>query len=73
MLFKWQAFACCIALTSLVDARPAPPTHVVHEKRHEGMRTWVKRERVAGDAILPIKIGLTQQNLDKGYDYLMDV
>jgi len=37
------------------------------------MQTWIKRERVAGDAILPIKIGLKQQNLDKGYDWLMDV
>ena len=73
MIFTRQALACLVALTSIIEARPAPPTHVIHEKRHESMQTWIKRERVAGDAILPIKIGLKQQNLDKGYDWLMDV
>jgi tripeptidyl-peptidase-1 len=73
MKFTQHAVACVVALAALTDARPSPSTHAVHEKRDGALRTWIKRDRVASDAILPIKIGLKQENLHRGYDHLMDV
>jgi tripeptidyl-peptidase-1 len=45
----------------------------LHERRDVPSRAWIKRDRVLPSAHLPVKIGLKQQNLDKGYGYLMDV
>lgn len=66
------------ATLTLCEASPAPHssdrgTHVVHEKRSEASSPWVKGPKVDKDAILPIRIGLTQSNLENGYDHLMDV
>lgn len=50
----------------------APTSNVVlHEKRSNPVQ--YKRERVQSDAILPIRIALSQSNLAYGYDYLLDV
>jgi tripeptidyl-peptidase-1 len=58
-----------------VSGRPLSsfPGYDLHEKRERPSRAWIKRDRVLPSAILPIKIGLKQQNLENGYDYLMDV
>jgi tripeptidyl-peptidase-1 len=45
--------------------------HVVHEKRDAA--STHARQRLDPDAIVPIRIGLRQNNLDTGYDRLMDV
>ena len=52
----------------------AAPTSrlVVHEKRSSPL-DHAKRQRIDGDAIIPVRIALTQSNLDKGYAYLMEV
>jgi tripeptidyl-peptidase-1 len=50
-----------------------PNTHVLHEKRDHLASAWVKRDRVQRNAILPIRIGLSQSNLHKGDDLLMQV
>jgi tripeptidyl-peptidase I len=50
-----------------------PATYVVHEKRHAPPRKWVKRDRIRSEAILPMRIGLKQSNLEKGHSFLMDV
>lgn len=47
--------------------------HVLHEKRSTTPRRWQRGQRVHADAILPIKIGLAQNNLDNGYELLLDV
>ena len=65
--------AAIVAAASLIEARPLQSERVPHEKREISSRVWVKRDRVAPDALLPMKIGLKQQNLEKGYEYLMDV
>lgn len=62
-----------VALAALAGAVPAPIKHVLHEKRDRQSIDWVKGARVERDAVLPIRIGLTQNNLEKGYDLLMDV
>jgi tripeptidyl-peptidase I len=65
--------AASLALAALTAAAPSPKGHVRHEKRDSPPAQWVKRSRVASDAILPVRIGLTQSNLHKAGDYLMDV
>jgi tripeptidyl-peptidase-1 len=71
MLFR--QFCAILAAAALSGAAPAPVKHVLHEKREERSLDWVKGDRVESNAILPVRIGLTQNNLEKGYDYLMDV
>ena len=68
-----SAFLTLVALTAEVKAVPFPATHTVHEKRGSPPSQWMKRVRTHPDSILPIRIGLTQSNLDKAHDYLMDV
>lgn len=60
-----------------VTALPSTTNYVLHESRHaSGIR---KRSltslyaRADSNAIIPVKIGLTQSNLHTGYDRLMDV
>ena len=53
----------------------AAPTSllVVHEKRSVSRRELPGSRRVDADAIIPIRIALTQSNLHDGYDHLMKV
>ena len=59
------------ATTSL--AASLPNNHVLHEKREFEHPLWVKRSKVPSHRRMPMRIALTQSNLDKGQDYLMDV
>ena len=46
----------------------------LHEKRGSSeIGGWQRIRRVDSDAIVPLRIGLTQTNLDAGYDRLMSV
>ena len=66
-------FAVTALSASLGAAVPTGASYVLHEKRGAPSRSWVKRDRVDADALLPIKIGLKQKNLHKGYSWLMEV
>ncbi|KAK4495689.1 hypothetical protein PRZ48_012957 [Zasmidium cellare] len=69
--FTWLAVA---SLSLLAQAAPTENTrHVLHEKRSTTPRRWQRGERVHPDAILPVKIGLTQKNLEDGHELLMQV
>ena len=61
------------ALLFLATTAVAAPTnsHVLHEKR--GFSDAVRRGKVDPEAIIPIRLALTQSNLDSGYDHLMSV
>ena len=61
------------AIAALVNAAPAPIKHVVHEERTILSKDWTKGARIEKSAVIPMRIGLTQTNLEKGYDYLMEV
>ncbi|OQD85399.1 hypothetical protein PENANT_c010G10600 [Penicillium antarcticum] len=61
-----------LAIAALSGAVPAPMKHVLHEKRGQHA-DWVKGERIKRDSVLPVRIGLTQNNLDKGDALLMEV
>lgn len=59
---------------ALVHARPATPsTHTLHQKRDSTASRWTRRDRIEPSAMLPIRIALTQSDLHKGHDWLMDV
>jgi tripeptidyl-peptidase-1 len=61
------------ALAVIVVAIPAPVSrHELHEKRSVTSH-WEKRSELHRDVKLPMRIGLTQRNLDKGHEYLMNV
>ena len=62
-----------LSLAALCNAAPSPIKHVLHEERAVESRDWVRGARLEKTAIVPMKIGLTQSNLDLGHDYLMDV
>jgi tripeptidyl-peptidase-1 len=69
-------FTLALSTHAVWSAAIPPATHVVHEKRHvpTARRTqWMKRHRIDSRALLPMRIGLTQQNLHKGHELLMDV
>lgn len=64
--------ALLVASVGVVYASPAT-THVLHEKRSVAHTGWDKLDRVSPDFVLPIRIGLRQQNLDRGDAWLHDV
>lgn len=69
-------FTATFILTALVAVGSALPRnvqrHVLHERRAESAQ-WVKRDRVHQEVKLPMRIGMTQSNLDKGADWLHEV
>lgn len=73
MLWKHLIVAVAAALASFSIALPAPTSYVLHEKRDRPAHGYTRLERVGGSSIIPLRIGLSQSNLDKGYDHLMDV
>jgi tripeptidyl-peptidase-1 len=48
-------------------------SHVIHEKRHETPKTWMKGTRLDLNDIFNVRIGLAQSNLDSSHELLMDV
>lgn len=65
--------AAFVALLTHCGAAPTPASYTVHEKRSSSPRLWNSGERVDGAAILPIRIGLTQNSLEDAEKHLMDV
>jgi tripeptidyl-peptidase-1 len=65
--------AIVIGLVASVTAAPTT-SYEVHEKREFTNPVWVPRQiELNKRAIIPISIGLTQQNLENGHEFLMDV
>lgn len=63
-----------LALVASTVAVPTKPASVVHEKREPFHASQHRKlQPVSRDAVLPVRIGLTQSNLDRGYDHLMDM
>lgn len=61
------------AVVALSNALAIPPHYEIHEKRETLHPRWTKRDRVEPHKLLPMRIGLTQANLENGYDHLMEV
>ncbi|KAK4502733.1 hypothetical protein PRZ48_006159 [Zasmidium cellare] len=64
----WFHTLTAVAFAATASAAP----RVVHERRHVPLKSYAS-ERVAPEAIIPIRIGLKQSNLESGYDRLMEV
>lgn len=65
-----------LATVALVSPACSAPTsnYVVHERRDIGSSNWATSDlELHSRMVLPISIGLTQRNLERGEDYLMDV
>ena len=63
-----------LATCSIALAGPSQrASHVVHERRTAEPTGWVKSHRADPDDIIPLRIGMKQQNLDVLEDLLMDV
>lgn len=56
-------------------AAPTVDNHnyVVHEKRHTSPHHWTRRSRAHVDEILPVRIGLTQRNLHRAEEFMLDI
>lgn len=68
-----QALSASLLLASAAIASPVSP-HVLHEKRHESNnQEWRRVARLTPDLKIPLRFALTQSNMDKGHDWLMDV
>lgn len=59
------------ALAAHVLAAPRDLKRVLHEKR--AIINPTQGDRVDANAVIPIRIGLKQTNLEQGYDAVMDV
>jgi len=61
-------------LPSGIDPLRVPEGYALHEERPHAARSLVRRRApIHPDAVLPVKIGLTQSNLDHAYSRLMNV
>ncbi|KAI9451656.1 subtilisin-like protein [Russula earlei] len=68
------SFLQILAISSLVAAAPSRrANYVVHERRAAEPVTWMKSRRLDPDKVLPLRIGLAQQNLHELEDLLMSV
>ncbi|KAH0016835.1 subtilisin-like protein, partial [Aureobasidium melanogenum] len=64
-----------LSLSVLVASVLASPTgnYVIHEKRDAAPMGWSKGGRLDRRALIPMKIALTQRNLDQAAEYLHEV
>lgn len=57
-----------------VSKRSVPETHVLHERQlPQWTSTWKRSAKVPRDALLPMRIGLKQRNLEAGALMLRDM
>lgn len=72
LLAVLASIGCAILAASALSV---PSTHVLHEKRDlfSNSSPWIKRSRISADSVLPVRIGLTQSNLNAAHDHLMRI
>lgn len=65
-----------IVATLAVAVTASPVTtsgHVVHERRSRAPQDWKKHSRVHPEAVIPVRIGLSQQNLHRAEEFINEV
>ncbi|KAH8688998.1 putative protease S8 tripeptidyl peptidase I [Talaromyces proteolyticus] len=65
--------ANAICTVSSSTKSPSPGSHILHERRSYTPASWIKRSQAPRDMLLPIRVGISSQNIDQGHDYLMDI
>ncbi|KAK9776698.1 putative Peptidase S53 domain-containing protein [Seiridium cardinale] len=68
-----QYLLAAVVALPLCSAAPTTSSHVSHEQRRSQDRLWTRSNRVDSSAVLPMRIALTQSNLEKGPELLMEV
>lgn len=48
-------------------------TYQLHEKRDGAPHSWTKRSRAEHAELLPVRIGLTQRNLHRAEEFVLDI
>lgn len=72
-LFPAAAAFYTLALAAPATNVPDPKIRFVQHERRDESSPWIKRDAIASTFTLPMRIGLTQGNLDKGHGLLMDM
>ncbi|OCK79883.1 hypothetical protein K432DRAFT_435096 [Lepidopterella palustris CBS 459.81] len=73
MRFSPSIVALAILVTSAVASPISRSDFVIHEKRHSVPRLWTRGEKLDSSVVIPVRIALTQSNLESGYQFLEDV
>lgn len=70
---KYFSLLCALVIRAI--AVPTAREYQIHEQRDFDFisNVWTERERLDGKTPLPVRIGLTQSNLDQGHDLLMEL
>ena len=62
-----------VMLSCVVSCLAASSSNVVHEHPERGRDSLKILEKLPGSFLLPMRIGLTQSNMDRGPDFLYEV
>ncbi|KAF7357282.1 Serine protease S53 [Mycena sanguinolenta] len=75
MLAPLFALAALSGIPTALSSRHSSPIHVVHEKRaaDPAFAGWTQSHRLESDKVIPLRVGLQQQNLDQVEDLLLSV
>ena len=69
-----QLLTLSLLVAAALQAAAAPTSsHLLHEQRQSAPLHWGKRGRVDPSVVLPVRIGLTQSNLEIGPGLLDEV
>ncbi len=66
-------FVCSLLAAAIAALTANTKRHVVHERRERLPAHWKRSAKLHGDSNLPMRIALTQSNLDRADEFLMDV
>lgn len=72
-MVAFKHLIAAVAAVPLCVAAPTTSSHVLHEQRRSHERNWKRSSKLDSSAVLPIRIGLTQSNLEKGPEILREV
>jgi hypothetical protein len=70
---KMRLLAPILLSISTIAATYPTVSHTTHEKRNTSLIAWKKDSRASKAEVLPVRIGLTQRNLEHGDRFLHDI
>lgn len=73
MLFSIITAVCGVLTGVVASPTPNSKRHVLHERRERLPLNWERTAELHRSTLLPLRIALTQRNLDKADEFLMDV
>jgi tripeptidyl-peptidase-1 len=68
---KYHLLFCALAASAM--AVPTAHNNQVHERREFIPKSWTEGRKLDAKVTLPVRIGLTQSNLDRGHGLLMEL